>query len=176
MKHNEKPIFPTEIEFDLELNKDVIDVLLQKYKKAYVMNKLYKSPEYTTIYDNTLSNINNEFTQLRSIQNELLQRITAQNKYIHSFDNTMKTLKEESSELDKKNKKVTHTGLASGPRYSDTKTEYRFTIAFFICQIIGIAVLLYTWNHYSTRVNGSSLIEMPFNKKQDVKRNMPVGL
>lgn len=137
--------FEEKITFDLELNKDVMDVILSNYKKAYVMKNMYDTPEYKHMYDNAVSNIDKEMVSLEKITNSLLMKIDEQQKTIDADNTIINTLKNDVKNLVKEDKIVKNSSLASQPRYKASSVQYKQDNYYIGVQILGILILGYTF-------------------------------
>jgi hypothetical protein len=150
-------LFEEEVDFDLELNKDVMDVILDNYKKAYVMKHMYNTPEYNTMLGNAESNINKEFVGLEKITNTLMKKVATQQKIIDADNTIIHTLKGDVNDLEKDAIVAKANSLASKPRYSASSTEYTYDNYYIGIQVVGILIvgfMFYTsYKKYSPKVS-----------------------
>jgi len=140
-----KTLFEEEITFDLELNKDVMDTILQSYKTTYVMNKMYNTPEYNNMMTNVNKNIENEFINLEDVQNAIMKKIASQQKEIDANSKILNDRKKSFATLSKKEKTGSDIANAADPRYKNSKTAYALLIAYISIQVISIVGLLFLY-------------------------------
>ena len=152
--------FEEEVDFDLELNKNVMDVILDNYKKAYVMKHMHNTPEYNTMLGNAESNVNKEFVGLEKITNTLMNKVANQQKIIDADNTIIHTLKGDVSDLEKNATVAKANSLASKPRYSASSTEYTYDNYYIGIQVVGILIvgfMFYTsYMKYSPKVGAST--------------------
>lgn len=144
---NKSDLFEDEIKFDLEVNKDMMDIILQNYKKTYVPYKTYNTPEYATMFNNVKQNVQKEFANLSQLENMLLRKITEQQKYIAESDKLISTLKEGKYMLTEEKRSASVLKNTSMPRYANSRKAKAVTIYFMIFQlvaILGLSMLFYS--------------------------------
>ena len=144
---NQPDLFEDEIKFDLEVNKDMMDIILQNYKKTYVPYKTYNTPEYATMFNNVKQNVQKEFVNLTKLENMLLRKITEQQNYIAESDKIISTLKEGKYMLTEEKRSANVLKNTSKPRYANSRKAKAVTIYFMIFQlvsILGLGMLFYS--------------------------------
>ena len=134
------------INYNLELNKNIMNVLLKRYSDTYVMANLYDNEEYKSIHDNVKNNISKEFTKMENIYNQLLNKTSTQSKNIQNKDKRIKNLKNDYSSIKSIENNVLNSSFASKPRLDDTNTFFSDTkvrTILYIISILGLGFLMY---------------------------------
>ena len=143
-----------EIQFDLELNKDIMSTIIDNYKSTYVMNKMYNTPEYNKMMINADHNIQNEFTSLNNLYNDVLKKIDNQQSIIQEKIKVLNDVKTRYNNLKKTTTDLNGLSNASKTRYSDTKTQFTYQIITMVVQTTAILAVCYLF--YSTYRQGKN--------------------
>lgn len=159
-------LFEEEISFDLELNKDVMDTILERYKSVYVMNKMYNTPEYNNMMSNVNSNIQKEFQGLEKIKNTLLHRISKQQEQIRDKSNIIQKLDGDYKSLVNTERSSDDISNASAPRYNDTKTSYTFLIIYVCIQVVAICAIIFIFYKTYKSSNAQSPVKKLVGKTE----------
>lgn len=169
-------LFEEEISFDLELNKDVMDTILERYKSVYVMNKMYNTPEYNNMMSNVNSNIQKEFQGLEKVKNTLLHRISKQQEQIRDKSNIIQKLDGDYKSLVNTERNSDDISNASAPRYNDTKTSYTFLIIYVCIQVVAICAIIFIFYKTYKSANAQSPVKKLVGKAESgIKGNNNVN-
>ena len=163
-----KTLFEEEIKFDLELNKNVMDTILQSYKTTFVMNKMYNTPEYNNMMANVNKNIKNEFINLEDVQNTIMKKIASQQKEIEEKSKILNDRKISFKTLSSKEKTGDDIANAADPRYKNSKKSYSLLIAYISIQVISIAGLLFLYYKSYTPSTKSNLKKNVTSLKKNI--------
>lgn len=172
-----KTLFEEEITFDLELNKDIMETILESYKTTYVMNQMYGTPEYNNMMANVNKNIENEFINIEYLQNDIMKKISSQQKEINTKGKILNDMKTSYTTLSKKESSNNNIANAADPRYKNTKTSYTLLIVYISIQvlsIIGLLFLYYKSYTPNTKQNIKNSVDNLKNKvNQITNKNKP---
>ena len=173
-----KTLFEEEITFDLDLNKDVMDTILESYKTTYVMNKMYNTPEYNNMMANVNKNIENEFISMGYLQNDIMKKISSQQKEIEAKSKILNDMKSSYTTLSKKENTNNNIANAADPRYKNTKTSYTLLIVYVSIQVVSILGLLFLYYKSYTPNTKNNITTNVTNLKNKVaqitQKNKPV--
>lgn len=170
----------TSIEFNAKQQSSIMDVLLDQYKKTYVMQKMYQTPEYNTMMERATKNIEQEFSAIDRTYNELLNEVTFQQDKVQKNDSLIHRLDKTRTKLEKDDILIKGESYASKPRYNDSYTHYTYdlvTISIQILSIIGVSYLFFKYYKTSNvSLVGSSEKKLPQLPDALKEKVAPVGL
>ena len=170
----------TSIEFNAKQQSSIIDVLLEQYKSTYVMQKMYQTPEYNTMMERSVKNIEQEFSTIDRTYNELLNEVTFQQNNVQKNDSLIHRLDKTRTKLEKDDILIKGESYASKPRYNDSYTQYTYdlvTVSVQILSIIGVCYIFYKYYKTSNiSLIGTSERNLPQLPDAVKAKVAPVGL